>query len=124
PDAIARMGHDLRHAIALPWLEDGRGAERKEANDRAHLEPGGLAVGKTQHVVIEPVFFVPHAAAADAIERVGNGEEMVDEFHGHVIERGIFSGDLDRDFEHVLTKERHPGGSISLFEVASGSNWR
>ena len=44
----------------------------------------------------------------------------LDEFHGDVLVDGIVNRELRRNFQHVLTKHRHPGCAVCLFEVASG----
>ena len=83
------------------------------------------AVRQTQHVVKKSVLFVPHAGVAAGVDgRGGNRNEVGDELGCHVGVGVVVQGQFDGDFQHVEAKERHPGRSVGLFEIASGGQGR
>ena len=47
------------------------------------------AIGKPENIVIEPIFFVPHAIWPHLIHGVRDQKEMFSELGGHVLEIGI-----------------------------------
>src|SRR5206468_3896000 len=66
-------------ALALRLLGHHRGGERQEPDHRAHLEPGGAAVGELQEVVVEAVLLVPHAILPGPVHGRGDIQKMLDE---------------------------------------------
>src|SRR6266853_1976351 len=49
---------------------------------------------------------------------------MVSKLDGHVFEGGVVRRQLAADLEHVLTEQCHPGGAVSLFQVATSGQLR
>src|SRR6516164_1119133 len=49
---------------------------------------------------------------------------MFDELEAHVRIGRLAARQLDGDVEHLLTEERHPGGAVSLLQMASGRQRR
>ena len=56
---------------------------------------------------------------ADAIHR-----KCSHEFESHVRVGGVVHRQTRGDLHHVLTEQRHPGGAVGLFEVATGRQRR
>ena len=81
---------------------------------------GSVCAIGAEHVVVEAVLLVPQAHAADAVHRVGDGHEMLEEFRGDVFVRRIFDCQFQRHRKHGRAVERHPGGAVRLFEVSAG----
>ncbi len=103
-------------------LEHGRRGQRQQPDHRAHLQARGAAVGQAQHVVEEAVFLVPHLvlALADAVHRGGDPQRSARRTSSDISSySGSFSGQLERDLEHVLAEERHPGRAVGLLQVAA-----
>ena len=44
---------------------------------------------------------------------------MLRKFEDHVLVGAVVAGELDRELEHVLREERHPGRAVRLLQVAS-----
>ena len=84
------------------------------------------AIRHMQHVVIEAIFFIPHACAvgAEMVDRVGDVEEVLPEFAGHVFVGRIFAGQLHRDSEQVQAVHGHPTGAVGLLDVAASGKRR
>ena len=57
------------------------------ADERADSKRDVLAVDM-ELVVVEAVLFVPQPGAAQVIHRVGDGDEVLEEFGGHVLVAG------------------------------------
>ena len=49
---------------------------------------------------------------------------MLVELDRHVLVRRVDERDLEREVEHVLGIERHPGGAVGLLDVAAGRQRR
>ena len=79
----------------------------------------GTAVWQPQDVVIETVFFVPHAVLPDTVHARGNPQEVLDEFIAEVLVRGIVHGHLHAQLDHVLAKQGHPGRAVGLLQIAA-----
>ena len=107
-------------------LDHRRGAERQQADQRAHLEAHRLAVGQPQHVVEEAVLLVPHLVAvpAAAVHGVGDPHEMLDELEGHLLIDRVLLGQDEGDLQHALAVERHPRRAVGLLQRAAGRQRR
>ncbi len=65
-------------------------AEGQQAHHGPDLESLGLAVGKSEHVVEETIFLIPHARVlAEVGHRRRDPEEVLAELEGHVLVFGI-----------------------------------
>ena len=53
----------------------------------------------------------------------GDVQEVLHELEDHVLVRRVVRRELDRELEHVLAEQGHPGRAIRLFEVAAGRQW-
>ena len=49
---------------------------------------------------------------------------MLRELDGHVLVRVVADGDFDREFQHVLAEQGHPGCAVRLLQVAAGGQRR
>ena len=85
---------------------------------RGMRRPSGIC----KHVVIKTIFRVPQldTLAAEVVHRFANIDEVFEEFAGDVFVGGIFSGELERDRQHVQTVHTHPAGAVGLLDVAAG----
>ena len=101
----------------VPLEHRGR-AERQQAHQRPHLQPHGLAVRQPQQVVEEAVLLVPHLVVmlADAVHRVGDPHEVLDELEGDLLVHRVVLGEDQRHLEHALAVERHPRRPVRLLE--------
>ena len=104
PQALLEEGQHTRDPFPLPGLDHGRGTERQESHQGAHLEPRGAAVRQHQDVVVEAVLLIPHALVAGAIHAGGDPQEMIDELLRHGLVRRVVGSELDRQLAHVLTE--------------------
>ena len=50
----------------------------------------------------------------------GDVVEVLDELEDHVLVGGVVGGELDRELQHVLAEQGHPGRAVRLLEVAAG----
>ena len=102
-------------------LEYRDGAEREETNHRAYFQPLRASARPPQHVVEEAVLLVPHADVLAGVNHRRRDPEVVfDELDAHVGVRRPLERQFPAYFEHVLAEERHPGGTVGLFQVAAG----
>ena len=91
--------------------------ERDQAHERPDLQMLGRPALDPDHVVIEAVDRVPHAdLAAEAVDRVRDGHEMLEELGGDRLVGRPGLRELERDRQHVETEQTHPGGSVGLLE--------
>ena len=59
-----------------------------------------LAVPTCKLVVVKAVVLVPQTGAAEAVHRVGDRDEMLEKFRGHVLVRRIGLRELERHRQH------------------------
>ena len=74
---------------------------------------------RLESVVVKAVGLVPQARPTQAIHRIGDVDEMLEELGGDVLLGRIVLGQFQRDGEHRHAIERHPGRSVRLFQVAA-----
>ena len=98
----------------------------EESHHRPHLQPHRTPVGEPQEVVEEPVDIVPHLVVmlAEAIHRVRDPDEVLEEPVSVLLVHRVLLGEDERDLEHVLAVEGHPGRSVRLLERAPGRKRR
>ena len=79
-----------------------------------------------QDVVEKSVFFVPQLdfLATDVVHGPADVDEVLEEFAGDVLVRPIFSGQFQRDREHVEAIHAHPTRRIRLFDMPAGRQRR
>src|SRR5271163_10696 len=98
-------------------VEDRDRTHGKQADHRADLEPLRASVGQPQHVVEEPVLFIPHPLALATTEQgICDPEKMLEKLLAHVRIYRLVLREFDGDLEHVLAEERHPSRAIGLFQ--------
>src|SRR5215472_5589329 len=81
-----------------------------------------MSIGKSQEVIVEAVFFVPHLIlmVANPIHCIGNPDEVLEETVSHVfIDRVVFRKD-NGDLKHDLAVQSNPCGAIRLFDRSAG----
>ena len=71
-------------------------------------------------VVVEAVGLVPQPLAADRVDRVDDGHEVLEELAGDVLVRLVHLRQLERDAEHGGAEEGHPRRAVGLGEVTAG----
>ena len=119
--ALLQLGQRRHHLFA----HDRRGAQREQTHHRPHLQLLGASVGRAQDVVEEPVLLVPHLAlAADVDHRRRDPDEVLEELQRHVDVGTVVERQLQRDLQHRLRVERHPGRAVRLFQMAAGGQRR
>ena len=101
-------------------FDNRRGAQGQEPHHGANLKPLGAAVGEPQQVVVEAVLLVPHAILTGPVHGRSDVVEVLDELHDHALVGGVVGGELEREFQHVLAEQGHPGRAVRLLEVAAG----
>src|SRR4029077_6232201 len=111
--------HYTRHALSLPRFDHSCGTERQQANHRADFQPRRIAIRELQHVVVEPICFVPHAARPSMVHCVCYPEEMLNELHGDILIARSVGSHLDGNLQHVLAEERDPSRAVSLLQVTA-----
>src|ERR1700751_3000505 len=112
------------YPFALPGFNHSGGTERQQTDHGADFEPRCTAVGKSQDIVVESIFFIPHTIWPHLIHGASDPQEMAPKFDRHVFEGGIVSCQLDADLEHVLAKQRYPRRAVSLLEMATRGQLR
>src|SRR3989441_10106261 len=56
---------------------------------------------------------------ADAVHRVGDPHEMLDELVGDLFVHRVVFGEKEGDLQHVLAVKRHPGRPVRLLQRAA-----
>src|SRR5215472_5369791 len=81
-----------------------------------------MSIGKSEEVIIETVFFVPHLIVmiAHPIHRVGNPHEVFVEPVSHLLVDRVILGKDNGDLKHDLTKQSNPCGAVGLFNSSPG----
>ena len=74
---------------------------------------------RLESVVVKAVGLVPQARPTQAIHRIGDVDEMLEELGGDVLLGRIVLGQFQRDGEHRRAIERHPGRSIRLLQMSA-----
>src|SRR5271170_2195653 len=79
-----------------------------------------------EQVVEEALGRIPHLVVvlADAVHRVGDPEELLDEAEGEVLIYGVLLGQDERNLQHAQAVERHPCGAVGLVQMPSGRQLR
>ena len=100
-------------------FDDRGGAEGQEPDERAHLEALARAVGQAEDVVEEAVLVVPHlvGVVADRVDGGRDPEEVLDELQHEVLGRVVVLCEGQRQLEHVLAEDRHPGRAVGLLQA-------
>ena len=80
---------------------------------------GTEAPSDQELVVVEPVLLVPEARAPEAVHRVRDRDEVLEELRGDVLVGRIALGQLEGHREHGAAVERHPRRSVRLLELAA-----
>ena len=121
-EETAGLRGDRRVALDQLGLDHGRGADRQQAHQGTHLDPGPGAVGQAQHVVEEAVLLVPHLVGvlSDRVHGGGDPEEALDELEHELLIARILLQQGQGHFEHVLAEHRHPGRAVRLFQPPAG----
>ena len=120
----SNCSHDPRNALSSTSLDDCCRAQGKESHHRAHLEPRRAAVREPQQVVVETVLLVPHPVRSWLVHGRGDVVEVLGELYDHVLVGGVVEGELEREFQHVLTEQGHPRRAVRLLQVAAGGKRR
>src|SRR5262245_15529605 len=113
--ALSKTGQPLEDAV----LEDLAREERNDTHARAHFERHVAAVIAMELVAVEAFLVIPEARAAEAVHRVHDGDEVLEEFRGDVFVRLVLARKLERHGEHRRAIERHPRRPVRLLEAAS-----
>src|SRR5215469_6622465 len=85
-----------------------------------------MSIGKSEEVIIETVFFVPHliVVIANAIHRIGNPDEVFIETISHVLIDRVVLGEDNGNLKHNLAIQSNPCGAISLFDSSPSGQVR
>src|SRR5215831_10080968 len=85
-----------------------------------------MSVGKSEEVIIETVFFVPHLIVmiANPIHRIGNPDEVFVEAVSHLLIDRVVLGKDNGELKHNLAKKSNPCGAIRLFNSSPGRQLR
>ena len=102
--------------VDLLVLQDLDGQQGHQAHQRPGLE-ARRAVAQGHLVVVETVLVVPQARAAQAVHRLRDAHEVVEELRGQVLVRGLFLRQFQGHGHHGAAVEGHPGGGIRLLQA-------
>ena len=94
------------------------GQQRNDSDHGPHLQWNRRSFG-VQLIVIEAVLVVPKAAAAEAIDGIGNGHEMLEKLRSHIFISGIALSQLEGNGQHRVAIKGHPGCAIGLLQKAA-----
>src|SRR5215470_13337706 len=74
-----------------------------------------------QEVVKKPIFAIPHLIVmfANPIHGICDPQEVLEEPEGNVLIHGIVIRQNQRNLQHVLAVERHPGSAVGLIQMAT-----
>ncbi len=120
---VIEYGRPQRRELAEHvGFEHGRGAQRQQADERAHLQSLPGAVGEAEDVVEEAVLLVPHLVRvlADRVDRPRRSRRSAQELQDEVLVGRVAFGEDERQLEHVLAEQRHPRSAVGLLEAAAG----
>ena len=112
PGELRELAHHLRiHRLHRK--------QRNQPDDRLELQGRLLPSGRQMMVVVELVVLVPepHALLADAVDRGGDRQEVLEELGRDVLVDGIVQRQLERDAQHVQAVHRHPARAVGLLDV-------
>src|SRR5262249_36718276 len=111
-----------RQTGRLAPFERRRRTQRKQANQRSHFQSYSMSIGKSEEVIIETVFFVPHliVMTANPIHRIGNPDEVFEELVSRLLIDRVVLGKDNGDLKHDLAKQGDPCGAIGLFNRSPG----
>src|SRR5215472_18187970 len=75
-----------------------------------------------QQIVKEPVRGIPHRVAvlANSVHGISDPDEMFQETIGDLLIQRIRFRQDERDLQHVLAIESHPGSAVCLIEMPAG----
>src|SRR5205809_537129 len=87
-----------------------------QADERAHAHPEMSPARRVQHIIVKFVLLVPepYTFSPKVIHRGGNTEEVLEELCCDIFVNGIFTGELQRDPQHIEAKHSHPACAIAL----------
>ena len=74
-----------------------------------------------QHIVIKAILLVPQSnvLGTNPVRRVGDVDEVLPEFTGHVLVSRVLAGQLERNRQQIQAIHRHPTCAVRLFQVAT-----
>src|SRR5215472_3981299 len=81
-----------------------------------------MSIGKSEKVVKETVFFVPHriVMVANPIHSVGNPDKVFKETVSHFFIGRVVLGKDNGDLKHDFAIQSNPRGAICLFDNSAG----
>ncbi len=118
--AFLQVGHRLRNAFSHRLFGYRRSAQGQESHHGAHPQACRTAVGEPQEVVVKSVLLIPHAVLTRTIHGCADIVEVLGKLHDHGLVGGVEGGDFEREFQHVLAEQSHPGRAVRLLQVAAG----
>ena len=117
----ADRGAELGIFFTEARFKDGHCAQRQKTHHGADLKAVRLSIWESEHVVKEPVLFIPHAELFFGPDHPGGDqEEMLIEFRHELEVDRVGHRQLCGDLDHVLRKKRHPGRAVGLFQISAG----
>ena len=108
----------MRQTLERARLDGQDGEQRNQTNERANLQVLGRPSLHAHYVVIEAVVRVPHAnLAAEAVDRVRDRYEVLEELGGDRFVGRPRARKLKRHRQHVEAEQAHPGCPVGLLEA-------
>ena len=102
-----------------PLVQHLRRDQRHQADQRA--DPERLVpVVHVELVVVEAVVLAPQPRAAERVDGLRDGDEVLEELGGEILVRRVFARELQGHGQHRVAVERHPGGAVGLLQMAAG----
>src|SRR5579863_4970249 len=80
-------------------------------------------IRKPEQVIIKTIFLIPHTFITRTIHSGSNKAEMFYKFKNHFLIVRVLRSQFNSDLQHVLTEQRHPRGTIRLFQVPTCWQW-
>src|SRR5713101_9103802 len=112
--ALLEVGEAIDHFS----LQDFRREQWNQPHHRADAQGHVLPI-EEQLIVIKTVRLAPQAVPPQPVHRIRNGDEVFEEFRGHVVVGRFVARQLKRNGEHGRAKKSHPSSAIGLLQASS-----
>ena len=118
PENPSEMFRKFREAVENSRMEDFDHEKRDKAHDGKNFNGLLAHLREAELIVIKFIGFVPKAKVIIplAIDRAGDGKEVLKELGRRLFVGGIEQGELDSDAEHIHAIHCHPASSICLID--------
>ena len=112
---------EIRKGFQHVGLDRQHCEQRYQSHGGTHAQRKVIASARMQHIVIKAILLVPQSnvLGTNPVRRVGDVDEVLPEFTGHVLVSCVLAGQLERNRQQIQAIHRHPTRAVRLLEMTA-----